>query len=137
MNEVIFALLTWIGVNTGYSTTIDYPNVVFTNQHNMCALYGIAEKGRCEAAQLKGFYDKELTIYLGLDFDISNPHHQSRLLHELIHYVQWANNKHSSTCLGHLEVEAYDLQDKWRAKYNLKPIMSDFNRIMLGASCDA
>lgn len=137
MNDVILALLTWIGTQTTYSTSIEYPNIVFTNRHNMCALYGINEKGRCEAARLKGFYDKEVTIYLGLDFDIKNPHHQSRLLHELIHYVQWANNKNSTTCLGHLEVEAYDLQDKWRANFQLKPIMSEFNRIMLGASCDA
>lgn len=137
MNDVIFALLTWISSQTTYSTIVELPNIVFTNRHNMCALYGIHEKGRCEAAQLKGFYDKELTIYLGLDFDINNPNHQSRLLHELVHYVQWSNNKNSSTCLGQLEVEAYDLQDKWRGDNQLKPIMSEFRRIMLAASCDA
>ena len=137
MTDLIFALLTWIGGQTGYNTTLELPNVVFTNKHNICALYGISEKGRCEAAQLKGFYDKQLTIYLGLDFDINNPHHQSRMLHELIHYVQWANGKHTTSCLGHLEVEAYDLQDKWRAGHALKPILSDFNRIILSASCDA
>lgn len=137
MMELVLGLMSWIGAHSGYILPADLPNLVFTTQHNMCALYGIDHKARCDASGLKGFYDKHLTIYLGTDFDPTNKHHQSRLLHELVHYVQWKNSAEHKTCLGQLEVEAYDIQDQWRKKNGLAPILAEFNRILLEASCDA
>lgn len=136
MKELVLMLMSWIGSHSGYAVPEQLPNLVFTTQHNMCALYGIDQKASCDASGLRGFYDKELTIYLGADFDPDNRHHQSRLLHELVHYVQWQNTAHDVTCLGHLEVEAYDIQDKWRDTQGLNPILAEFNRILLTASCD-
>ena len=137
MKEILLALLTWIGANTDYNINIQLPNVVLTTPHNLCAQYGITHKGRCEAAGLRGFYNKKYTIYLGTDFDPTNPHHLSRLLHELVHYVQWQNGRHLVSCLGKLEVEAYMLQDNWRRRYKLPPILGEFKKILLSASCDA
>ena len=101
MSELMMALMVWIGANSNYNTHIELPNVVFTTQHNMCALYGIHDKGRCDDARLRGFYDKDLTIYMDVDFDTSDPHSRSQLLHELVHYVQWSNGRQATTCLGH------------------------------------
>ncbi len=137
MTELMFSLMLWLGANTSYNTTQELPNIVFTTQHNMCALYGIHVKSRCDDARLRGFYDKKLTIYLDVDFDTRDPHERSQLLHELVHYVQWANGQQTSTCLGHLELEAYNLQDAWRAENDLQPSIGEFNRMMLTASCDA
>jgi len=91
MNELMLSLLVWIGANSSYPIGRQLPNIVFTEPYNMCAVYGISQKQRCKDMKLKGFYNKRLSIYLRPDFDINNPHHQSQLLHELIHYVQFRN----------------------------------------------
>ena len=137
MQDIIFTLLAWIGANSGYDVNLVSPNITMTDSYNICANYGINNKGQCEAAQLKGFYDKVLTIFLSDNFDPDDLADRSRLIHELVHYVQWANGEHKSTCLGHLEVEAYELQDQWRVSHNLDESLDPFRKIMLEASCDA
>ena len=57
-------------------------------------------------------------------------------MHELVHYVQWSNQRQKNTCLGHLEVEAYTLQDKWRKGFSLAAVLDPFRMILLEASCD-
>lgn len=137
MQDLMVMLLTWIGANSGYDVDLALPNITLTNSYNICANYGINNKGQCEAASLKGFYDKNLTIYLPTEFDPQDPVDRARLIHELVHYVQWANHKHKTTCLGHLEVEAYELQDQWRLAHDLNESLDPFRKIMLEASCDA
>ena len=137
MAEVILSLLLWIGANSEYDVDFPQPIIVMTTQHNMCQLFGIDDKFRCEVSGLKGFYNEDQTIYLGTDFDMKNSHHISRLLHELVHYVQYQNGVGEITCRGEIEVEAYDLQDKWRESVGLEPILAEFNRLMLEASCSA
>ncbi len=137
MTELVLTLLIWIGSNSSYEAPVNLPNLVFTNEHNMCAMYGINQKKRCEDMRLRGFFDKKLSIFMRDDFDLNNPHHQSQLLHELVHYVQFKNMKDTHYCLGSLELEAYDLQDKWRSRHGLQPVLADFNRLMLEASCSS
>ena len=137
MNELMLSFLIWIGANSSYDARQSLPNIVITDEYNMCARYGINNKQRCEGMRLKGFFNKKLSIYLRPDFDINNPHHQSQLLHELVHYVQFSNIGKNDYCLGQLELEAYDLQDKWRSGHGLQPVLGDFNRMMLAASCEA
>ena len=108
-----------------------------TEQSNLCQHYGIHQKHRCQAQRLAGFFDKNITIYMRVSYDLDDPHHQSQLLHELVHYVQWENRQADDHyCLGLIELEAYELQDKWRVKNGLQPLLSDFNRLMLEASCE-
>jgi len=38
---------------------------------------------------------------------------------------------------GHLELEAYQLQDNWREINGLSPMLAGFNELMLEASCSA
>lgn len=136
MSELILSLIVWIGANSEYDVDFPQPIVVMTTQHNMCELFGISDKFRCEVSGLKGFYNEDQTIYLGTDFNQKDPHHVSRLLHELIHYVQYQNGE-SYLCRGNLEIQAYDLQDEWRADKGLEPMLADFNRLMLEANCSA
>ena len=137
MKETIFILLSWIGSHSNYDVPLNSPNIVLTTRHNMCALYGIQQKSQCDSSGLAGFFDKNLTVYLPTNFDVDSQHDVSKLLHELVHYVQWANGENKDTCLGQLEVEAYDLADQWRAEQGLGPTLAVFNRILLEASCDA
>lgn len=136
MAELILSLIVWIGANSEYDVDFPQPIVVMTTQHNMCELFGISDKFRCEVSGLKGFYNEDMTIYLGTDFNPENSHHVSRLLHELVHYVQYQNGE-GYLCRGNLEVDAYDLQDKWRKDKGLEPVLAEFNRLMLEANCSA
>lgn len=136
MTEIAMTLLLWLGAHTSYAVGLEQPNIVLTERNNVCARYGIRRIGQCEASGLQGFYDKSLTIYLTTRFDADDSHYQSQLLHELAHYVQYRNGAHKRTCLGLLELEAYELQDRWREERGLPPVMDEFRRIMLGASCD-
>ncbi len=136
MTDTIAAMLLWIGSHTGYNIDVSAPNIVITESYHMCRLYGIKQFGQCDAAKLMGFYDKDLTIYLHAAFDIRRDSDRGRLVHELVHYIQWQNNKHNSSCLGLLEVEAYRVQDKWLVKHGKAPQADEFKLAMMSASCD-
>lgn len=137
MDALLFSLLAWLELNTDYDTRVGLPNIVVTEQGNMCHTYGIAEKGTCQTTKLKGFYNKNLTIYLHAEFNPQDLNHQSRLLHELVHYIQWNNGRDQGECWGHLEAEAYQLQDRWRADHNVAVVTDPFKLIMLEATCDS
>lgn len=137
MDTLLFSLITWLNVNTAYDTRVELPNIVITEQGNMCYSYGIQAKGKCQTTKLKGFYNKNWTIYLNAGFDPNDPSDQSRLMHELVHYVQWHNGRDKGSCWGHLEAEAYTLQDKWQVEHNIAGNIDPFKIIMLNAACDA
>lgn len=136
MNEIILSLMLWVGDHTRYDIYLQQPNILQTTQHNMCKSYGIDHKARCDSMKLTAFYNKQQTIYLKTSFEPDSLHNQSQLLHELVHYIQWSNQLENHYCLGQLELEAYDLQDQWRIQNGLEPLLDDFNRLMLAASCE-
>lgn len=137
MDALLFSLLAWLGHHSDYDTQVEFPNIVFTEQGNMCHTYGIVEKGTCQATRLKGFYNKNVTIYLNANFNSQDPNHQSWLMHELVHYVQWLNGRGDGECWGRLEAEAYTLQDAWRAEHQVAGMTDPFKLIMLKATCDS
>ena len=138
MTNEVTALLLWIATNSGYELTELQPNIVMVEPYTLCRLYGIQEHRQCELLKLKGIYNKGFTIYLRNDFDLSDIEDRSRLAHELVHWVQWQNGHNETTrCMGKLETEAYQLQDKWRAQYGLPPKRDEFTMMMLEASCES
>jgi hypothetical protein len=137
MEALLLSLIAWLDVNTDYVTDVELPNIVITEQGNMCYSYGIEAKGLCQTTKLKGFYNKNWTIYLEVDFNSDNLKDQSRLMHELVHYIQWYNGYDQGECWGRLESEAYALQDKWQAEHNIAESTDPFKMIMLKAACDA
>lgn len=136
MNELLLALLTWLNTGSEYRIGADPPNIRLEDPYELCLAYGITGRGACEAAGLAAFYDKRLTIYLRNDFDANDRNDQAGLLHELVHYAQWANGKSRTACLGALEAEAYELQAKWRGEQGLEPGLDGFKQLLLTASCD-
>lgn len=136
MSDLISALLLWIGVHSDYTVLAIQPNIAMVEPYQLCQRYGVQEQQQCKAIQVRGLYDKEYTIYLRYDFDSANIEDRARLLHELVHWVQWSNNRtETNHCMGALEVEAYRLQDQWRASYGLSPKRDAFTMLMLEASC--
>ena len=137
MSDLMFAMLLWIGDHSHYDDYLSLPNIAQTEPYNLCAQYGINNKQRCEMQRLVGFFNKDLTIYMHQNFTADTPHRQSQLLHELVHYVQWANmSPNESYCLGQMEHEAYLLQNQWRAQQGLEPVSDEFTLMMLAASCE-
>lgn len=138
MADVISALLLWIGAHTGYTVGRFHPNVVMVEPYRLCRLYGEADQVLCRDLRLKGIYNKAYTIYLRTDFEPESLEDRARLLHELVHWVQWSNGHNEKTqCMGQLEVEAYELQDEWRAQFGLRPKSDAFTLLMLEASCNS
>ena len=45
MDALFFSLIAWLDVNTDYDTRVELPNIVITEQGNMCHSYGIEIKG--------------------------------------------------------------------------------------------
>lgn len=60
---------------------------------------------------IQGLHDGD-TVYVRDDLDFSRPRDAAVLLHELIHYLQWANRGHVRDCFDWLarEQEAYLIQ---------------------------
>lgn len=137
MTTLMFAMLAWISANTGYNLPKQLPNIVMVEPYQLCQRYGVYDQKNCNMLKVKGVYDKAFTIYLSYQFEPGNIEDRSRLLHELVHWVQWANGKNElNHCMGNLEVEAYELQDKWRAQYGLEAKRDEFTMLMLEAACE-
>lgn len=136
MAELVLVLLSWIGNNTDYTLSGTQPNVVLVDPYQLCERYGLKNFQQCQALDVRGIYDKQFTIYLRNDFNPDDIEDHARLLHELVHWVQWANGRNEvDDCMGKLEVEAYELQDTWRAQYGLQAKRDPFTMLMMEASC--
>ena len=83
--------------------------IVTGNQINQCALRII------QNTVTYWDYNEIKTIFLNKDFWWASVRDQSILLHELIHHMQYTKNweQYRKKCKGHIEKEAYDLQEKW------------------------
>lgn len=101
MSELIFALMLWLDDATPYDVGITQPKVVLLTNWELCEHYGVTSITLCDRMKLKGFYDRDGTIYMLKGFNPDNEYDQSRLLHELVHYVQWENGQ-QARCIGAL-----------------------------------
>jgi len=131
----MLTLIAWLNLHTEYSTQVELPNIVISERGHMCQSFGIKDLSQCKNTQLMGFYNESHTIYLHANFNPNDAVDQSRLLHELVHYLQWKNS-HQETCRGLLEVEAYNLQDEWLMQHDLEQRADAFKLVMLEASCE-
>jgi hypothetical protein len=131
--ELVSTLAEWIGAHTNYDvapTLDDPPRLSF------CRVGEIIKYDSSDLvvdASLRAAYDlSSRTIYLVLPWHPENIPDQSRLLHELVHDVQFANRQWA--CNQEPEREAYKLQDKWLAERGVK---SNFNwlQILLLSEC--
>ena len=137
MKEIIFALMVWIGSQTGFPVP-ELPNVLSITPSEMRNLMFECDKLKMEndpmyntlciidpdpsAIDVIAVYDHESsTIYLPIYFDENNMAHRAILLHELIHHLQYkANYDKRVRCKEMLEKQAYNLTDKWLEENNTK-----------------
>ena len=127
MIELVMGLMIWISTQTGWPVP-EPPEIVYIESsqemfllsndcHNkpnqpICSTYNP------EHSNILGLYNNEIkTIFLEKDFWWASVRDQSILLHELVHHMQYTMNwgLYRKKCKGHIEKEAYDLQEKWLA----------------------
>ena len=141
MNEIILAMMLWISNVTGYSIP-QQPDILFLSSHDIKAYaYGCDDDpippqnlDYCEAREFWevddmgkfhgpiALYDHiKKTVILNENFDINQIHDQSVIFHELVHHLQYNDGEDKRVkCMGELEKEAYNLQDKWlQEKYGV------------------
>ena len=115
MNEILTALLLWIGANSTYNTDIPLPTVLFMDQKQMENVYYGPDYEVGKTGQLYGFYNLEKDVIVLPDsWDRHKPWHLSVLLHELVHYVQDTNGIQYQ-CSAEMEQESWPLQKQYLA----------------------
>ena len=108
MKEILTALMIWLGANTPLQVNHELPNVLFLPQATMEQMfYG---DNQYQPDQLHGLYDKNNdTIILPDDWDKTSGWDMSVLLHEMIHYLQDANEM-KFACTQEMEKMAWPIQ---------------------------
>ncbi len=114
MNEILTALMIWLGTNTPLSVNHELPNVLFLPQEKMEQIfYGDNEY---EPEQLHGMYNKETdTIILAEDWNRNDPWDLGVLVHEMVHYLQ-DKNEMKYACTQEMEKLAWPIQQFYLKK---------------------
>tara|TARA_B100000941_G_scaffold235670_1_gene178540 strand:+ start:869 stop:1285 length:417 start_codon:yes stop_codon:yes gene_type:complete len=114
MNEILTALMIWLGTNTPLSVNHELPNVLFLPQEKMEQIfYGDNEY---EPEQLHGMYNKETdTIILAEDWNRNDPWDLGVLVHEMVHYLQ-DQNEMKYACTQEMEKLAWPIQQFYLKK---------------------
>lgn len=133
LTELQAELLRWIGDHSPYDVSglfDQLPALAFCDHG---ATYIYKGKPMHFGERLAGVYDDvDEQICLAKPWDIDNKRHQSVLLHELIHFVQFRSK--GWFCPQKTEWEAYKLQEAWMRENGMEP---NFNWafILLESSC--
>lgn len=143
MKELVIGLMLWVSTLTGWAVPpapdviykdgkvlkhmlygCDDPKEEYTKE--ICANIGKTTILGTRKDTTMGLYDHEKKIvYLNsLLKKHDKPVHDSVLLHELVHHMQFHNGI-KFRCLGELEEKAYNLQDKWLQKQGRKSVFEE------------
>ncbi len=132
MVDLMFALLLWLETNTNYDIP-DIPPVEFVSRKDLQKLTG-GEIGSFSEA-VAAFDLERKVIYLPKNFNYSNTLDQSRLLHELVHWLQVVNNV-AYRCKELREPEAYSLQAKYLTERGIDAFTHKYLSLFLGRCPD-
>lgn len=144
MKELVIGLMLWVSTLTGWAVP-PAPDVIYKDgkvlKHmlygcdnnpkeeytkEICANIGKTTILGTRKDTTMGLYDHEKKIvYLNPTLKKQDkPVHDSVLLHELVHHMQFHNGI-KFRCLGELEEKAYNLQDKWLQKQGRKSVFEE------------
>lgn len=123
-HKLVHELLGWIGNNSPYTILPQRKiNIKFANQAFITAEWlrnGGDPKISAWALTTVDIHTREITIYIPMSFDISNPRHQTMFLHELVHYQQYLYYvDYNVDCSADMEWEAYALALMWFLEQNV------------------
>lgn len=94
------------------------PLIRITKRTELCRIAGLNP-----ACKARGLLDNDGVIYLDDTLDFSDPSDASVLLHEMVHYVDWAKDGPATDCDGwyRKEQRAYMIQGRALEKVGVDP----------------
>ena len=110
----------WIGQTLpGYNVDLPHPTVIMLHPQELINQYHATSGAKTNhIEELWAYYNtRNQTIYLRQDFRQYDPWHQSILLHELLHHVQY-HNKVEFQCINQMEEEAWPLQKQYLKEFH-------------------
>ena len=156
MEQLVTTLLLWLAANSTFDvSTLKPPPIVLMSPEEMTSMY-YRESGRSPGAikvdaRVQGYFRRlgpdAGTVYMiapesvpgAADYSDprQNPIFQERLLHELVHYVQWSSGEYERfICPAQGEIAAYQLGGRYlRSVGAIDPIKSREFWIPLVSRC--
>lgn len=131
--------LNWIGLETGNEVNLENPIIVHLPRENLCGILSLRPDCKVTAAYLPE-YEQQKDVILLLDtFNENSREDQSKLVHELVHWVQAKNNKLSSDCenLNQTETQAFEVQLKWIDDHGSDPRFRSLIKFSLASLANA
>ncbi len=148
MSEILLSLMLWIGQQPGFAHVPPggLPEVHIVDQPQ---LVEILFKGNLPASLPPEQYDQlldsvqavynndENSIFVSEHVDLASHYGRAVLLHELVHYVQYAMGEDRAVaCQNALEEDAYELQRLYMEERGLDPGFDRFT-IMMRSACNS
>ncbi len=127
MDALLNAIVAWLAINFGLSSTAEMPAVRFAppleiaflhyeafteeTQRRVIAMYAAAPAN--DRREVVSVYDeRRRTIVLRQDWTGKTPAELSEVVHEMVHHLQAAEGLHYA-CPEQREKLAYEAQEKW------------------------
>lgn len=138
MNELMFGLLLWVNQNTAfnYDGSAGMPDVQRVDVRTLSTLMFKGDTSaalsprnlRIVSEQIEAIYHPETkTIYVRNSVDLDTVYGKSALVHELVHYIQYQQSKHTQVaCINALEKDAYHVQSAYLRDKGEEPRVDDF-----------
>jgi hypothetical protein len=147
MSEVLFSLILWISQQSTF-TSVPMDQLPDVNIVDQPELVEILFKGNLPASLTTDQYDHlldsvqavynndENAVYVSERVDLASADGRAVLLHELVHYVQYATGVDQRVdCQNALEEDAYELQRVFMEERGLEPEFDRFT-VMLRSTCN-
>jgi hypothetical protein len=146
MKHVLIGLLLWISQNSAFQPLPQSPvpelQVVpqtalmrLLYEDNLLARLTPKELRELES-DVAALYDNQNNkIYVAANIDLHSAHGNSVLVHELVHFLQFAQGANEETaCTSALEGDAYRIQAKYMKAHGLIPEFDEFT-IRIRSTC--
>lgn len=141
METLFIALLSWIVANSTYAMPTTLPKIEYRTEIEMRRMHLCENVEKCDDATLPeihvaALYDhKPRLMYLSEGFDPEDPRNKATLVHELTHHLQGLAGKFvKDACIGPLEREAYNIENRWLASQHF-PVPEMTLAQMMAQSC--
>jgi hypothetical protein len=132
--ERVDEMVAWIGENSDYPGELSKPlAVAFLPRPVLNYIFFETAENASYSGQsdVKALYLERGIMLLPDDFELGE--HDYILLHELVHHIQWEQEREFA-CLAEREREAYDLQVKWVEETGVGRVPSPLFLMMLRCS---
>ena len=146
MKHILIGLLLWISQNSAFQTLPQspIPDLQVVSQtalmrllykDNLLARLTPKELHELESDVAALYDNRNNQIYVAANIDLHSAHGNSVLVHELVHFLQFAHGKNEeAACISALEDDAYRIQAAYMKAHGLVPEFDEFT-IRIRSTC--